>query len=157
MTSPLIGRQVRAEILVGGVGGPELAIEVRELAAGVPQEQPPRDAVVHGAQIEEQKQDAGADEDAVLPKEQRLCTAPGNSARQPASRRSGRVESAARNAALAIIVVAPRTPGRRGSSVICRPSGFTRTNSFGHVVAHRRNRPARRSVSRLVRARVPGV
>ena len=42
-----------------------------------------------------------------------------------------KVVIAARNATLAITACPPRTPDRRGSSVTCRPSGLTRTNSFG--------------------------
>ena len=72
MASPLVGRQVRAEFLVGGVGGPELAIQIRELLRPVSRTQTPRDPVAQGTQIEKEEQDAGANEDAVLPKEQRL-------------------------------------------------------------------------------------
>ena len=56
----------------GGGGGPELAIQIRELPTGIPNKQTPRDPVAQGTQIEKEEQDAGANEDAVLPKEQRL-------------------------------------------------------------------------------------
>ena len=59
---------LRTEVFEHAVRGAQLPIEVQQLPAGVAQEQPPRDAVVHAEQVEEEDQRDATDDPAVATK-----------------------------------------------------------------------------------------
>src|SRR5262245_25350839 len=111
-------------------GHNELPVNVPELPTGVAQEEPSRDAVIGSEERDEHQQRAGRDDGAVVPEERHLVRREdGQLAGQP----GGQQEDGQRSQKGGVL------DHRRASSnawstrmyVTWRPSGFTRTNSFG--------------------------
>ena len=57
---------------MNALGGRELLVHMRELAARVAEEQPARDHVVKGTQVHEDEQGPGSDHEAVTAEQQRF-------------------------------------------------------------------------------------
>lgn len=115
MSSSASRGQMLPQVLVHAVVRCELLVNVGELAARVAEEQPSRDDVVEGAEIEEHQQRGCADCPAVPAEEQSFVRGEeGQLAGQPCCQQD-RVR-AARKAMFGIMVGSPQMPDRPGSS-----------------------------------------
>ena len=118
------------EVVVQAGRAAELAIDVRELAPCVAQEQPSGDEVVRAQQVDEDEYDADHDMQAVRPEDGGLVwRQKAQFGGQPG--REDECGEAGEERSVGDYRFASSNAWSTRKYVTCKPSGLTRTNSFG--------------------------